>query len=201
MITAIDPHQSFSRARRSSRSAGSTQGNPNPRHHASSLASPALSLFHRLRGDGRHHMPLKNPSPLDPLSPAERSERMGRVRGKDTKPELIVRRLVHGLGYRYRLHVTKLPGQPDLVFTGRRKVIFVHGCFWHRHEGCPLTRLPKSRVEFWRAKLEGNRVRDLDNQSRLSAEGWSFLVIWECEIKDRVALTARVQAFLGGVRC
>lgn len=98
----------------------------------------------------------------DTLSPQERSERMGRVRNKDTKPEMVVRRLTHSLGYRYRLHGRKLPGRPDMVFAGRKKVIFVHGCFWHRHDeqNCPLTRWPKSRLEFWVPKLEKNKQRD-----------------------------------------
>ena len=105
---------------------------------------------------------------MDTLSKAQRSERMSRVRGKDTKPELLVRRLVHGMGYRYRLHRRDLPGTPDLVFPGRRKVIFVHGCFWHRHPdpACKLARLPKSRTDFWLPKLEGNRARDIENAAR-----------------------------------
>lgn len=136
----------------------------------------------------------------DTLTPAERSERMSRVRGRDTKPEMIVRRLVHGMGYRYRLHVAGLPGRPDLVFRPRRKVIFVHGCFWHRHPdaACKLARLPKSRLDFWQAKLEGNRARDLTNQARLTAEGWRVLVIWECEIANKEKLAKRIASFLGG---
>jgi len=133
----------------------------------------------------------------DTLSTQERSERMGRVRGKDTKPEMLVRRLIHSLGYRYRLHSRKLPGQPDLVFSGRRKIIFVHGCFWHRHDkSCPLTRWPKSRLDFWKPKLEQNRQRDLMNQKKLSELGWRFLVIWECQINDREMLAQRLVQFL-----
>lgn len=135
---------------------------------------------------------------MDTLSPQERSERMGRVRNKDTKPEMMVRRLVHRLGFRYRLHGKKLPGHPDLVFKSRKKLIFVHGCFWHRHEGCPLCRWPKSRMDFWKPKLEANRNRDLAAQKRLTEEGWSFLVIWECEIKDTQRLAKLISDFLGG---
>ena len=124
---------------------------------------------------------------------------MSRVRSKDTKPELRVRRLVHGLGYRYRLHGRDLPGSPDLVFGPRRKVIFVHGCFWHRHEGCSRSRIPKSpeRRAFWREKLDGNARRDRENQEALRRMGWRVLVIWECETSDLARLTSRVSAFLG----
>ena len=133
---------------------------------------------------------------VDSLTPAQRSERMSRIKGKNTKPELFVRRLVHGLGYRYRLHEKRLPGRPDLVFAGRRKVIFVHGCFWHRHEGCRLTRWPKTRLDFWGPKLEGNAARDRDVERELSQLGWDVMVIWECEVKDRAALAPRIRAFL-----
>jgi DNA mismatch endonuclease, patch repair protein len=135
---------------------------------------------------------------LDSLSPEERSERMSLVRGKDTKPELVVRRLVHSLGYRYRLHSKSLPGHPDLVFTPRKKVIFIHGCFWHRHEGCPNCRLPKTRLDFWVPKLEGNKQRDEANQAKLKELGWRWLVIWECELKDLRSVAKRVKRFLDG---
>ncbi len=135
---------------------------------------------------------------MDTLTPDERSKRMGRVRAKDTKPEMVVRRLVHSLGYRYRLHSRTLPGHPDMVFAGRRKVIFIHGCFWHRHhEECPLTRTPKSRLEFWRAKFDQNVRRDGECQAGLRELGWSFLVIWECELRDKDALAKRINEFLG----
>ncbi|MCC6364231.1 MAG: DNA mismatch endonuclease Vsr [Bryobacterales bacterium] len=135
---------------------------------------------------------------MDTLSPAERSERMGRVHCKDTKPEWVVRRLVHALGFRYRLHNAALPGKPDLVFSGRRKVIFVHGCFWHRHGSrCPLARLPKSRLDFWRTKLEGNRRRDEKNVRLLRAAGWKILTIWECQLPCAEVLKARIIRFLG----
>jgi DNA mismatch endonuclease (patch repair protein) len=136
---------------------------------------------------------------MDTLTREQRSERMSRVRGADTKPEMIVRRLAHGLGYRYRLHRRDLPGKPDLVFPSRRKAIFVHGCFWHRHPDptCALARLPKSRLEFWRAKLEGNRERDERNEARLRDMGWGVLIVWECQLRDRPALERTIRGFLG----
>ncbi|HEF4725396.1 TPA: DNA mismatch endonuclease Vsr [Burkholderia multivorans] len=133
---------------------------------------------------------------MDSLSPAERSERMSRIKGRNTKPELVVRSVIHRMGYRYRLHGKGLPGRPDLVFAKRRKVIFVHGCFWHRHEGCRLARLPKSRLDFWRPKLEANAERDKQVERRLTELGWKVLTIWECEVKDEVVLSLRVRAFL-----
>ena len=134
---------------------------------------------------------------MDSLTPEERSKRMALVRGKNTKPEMIVRRLVHSLRYRYRLHDRKLPGRPDLVFKRRRKVIFVHGCFWHRHAGCPRSTMPKSRMEFWREKWEDNERRDHNNQAKLCALGWEVLIIWECELKDLDRLAGRICDFLG----
>lgn len=133
----------------------------------------------------------------DTIDKQTRSRVMSRVRNKDTRPEMKVRRLVFAAGYRYRLHGRKLPGKPDLVFPGRRKVIFVHGCFWHRHEGCPLARLPKSRHEFWIPKLEANRERDRRNQKELEALGWSVLALWECELKNGETVASKVEAFLG----
>ncbi|MGA3372841.1 MAG: very short patch repair endonuclease [Terracidiphilus sp.] len=100
---------------------------------------------------------------MDTIPPSKRSEVMARVRSKDSRPELLIRRLVFAMGYRYRLHARDLPGCPDLVFRSRQKVIFVHGCFWHPHENCALARMPKSRPEFWGPKLEGNRQRDAKN--------------------------------------
>ena len=106
---------------------------------------------------------------------------MASIRGKDTRPEMIVRRGLHARGFRYRLHDRRLPGRPDLVFPGRRAVILVHGCFWHGHH-CPLFRWPASRGEFWRQKITGNRERDAGNLARLRALGWRVLVIWECAL-------------------
>lgn len=135
----------------------------------------------------------------DPLSTDERSERMYRVRGKNTGPELAVRCLIHALGYRFRLHRRDLPGTPDLVFPGRRKAIFVHGCFWHRHPdpACKLARMPKSRQEFWGPKLEGNRARDLAKEAALRAQGWEVLTVWECELRDLASLRNKIGTFLG----
>lgn len=139
---------------------------------------------------------------MDTLSPSQRSERMAKVRGKNTRPELQVRRLLHGLGYRYRLHVERLPGRPDLVFPSRRKIILVHGCFWHRHRDptCPLARLPKSRLEFWLPKLEGNRARDERLLAQLTGDGWCILIVWECELRHKADLTKRLVHFLGRPR-
>lgn len=121
---------------------------------------------------------------------------MAAIRGRDTKPELILRRLLHSLGYRYRLHVRTLPGKPDMVFSARRKVIFVHGCFWHLHaDGCGA-RLPKSRLEYWKPKLERNRARDAKHRRTLRRQGWDVLTVWECELGDVQDLTARVIHFL-----
>jgi DNA mismatch endonuclease, patch repair protein len=114
---------------------------------------------------------------MDNLSPQERHDRMSRVRAKNTKPEMVVRRLLFKMGYRYRLHSAKLPGKPDIVFLGRKKVISVHGCFWHRHldPACRLTRLPKPRLDFWEPKFERNMQRDLENEAKLMKMGWTQL--------------------------
>lgn len=121
---------------------------------------------------------------------------MARVRGKNTQPELIVRKLLFAAGYRYRLHVRTLPGSPDLTFPGRKKVIFVHGCFWHLHANCNRSRMPKSRVEFWSEKLNANKTRDARISDALIRSGWKVLVIWECELDDLVALEERLKTFL-----
>lgn len=133
---------------------------------------------------------------VDSVTPSQRSVIMGRVRSKNTRPEMVVRRLVFKAGFRYRLHRKGLPGKPDIVFPGRRKVIFVHGCFWHRHDSCVLARLPKSRVEFWEKKLASNQERDERNIQALEQLGWSVLVVWECELKDPELLD-RIKVFLG----
>jgi len=125
---------------------------------------------------------------------------MARVRSKDTRPEMRVRKLAFALGYRYRLHDRKLPGCPDLVFRPRRKVIFVHGCFWHRHGRCALARLPKSRLDFWIPKLEGNKLRDQRNKRALARRGWKVLTIWECQLGDLSQLSARIGRFLDAKR-
>lgn len=133
---------------------------------------------------------------MDTIPPSERSEIMSRVRAKDTRPEMLVRRLVFAEGYRYRLHDRKLPGCPDLVFRGRAKVIFVHGCFWHRHEHCALARMPKSRLDFWEPKLTANKGRDARNRKLLAKEGWKVLTIWECQLKDIERLKRTLRRFL-----
>lgn len=133
---------------------------------------------------------------MDRLNREQRSAQMGRIRAKDTGPEWAVRRLVHGLGFRYRLHVGGLPGKPDLVFLGRGAIIFVHGCFWHRHVGCPLARLPKSRLDFWEPKLTANCRRDQRNERALRSLGWRVMVIWECQIANTERLSARIRRFL-----
>lgn len=135
---------------------------------------------------------------MDTLTPRQRSARMAKIKGSDTKPEIMVRRLVHRMGFRYRLHVRKLPGSPDLVFSRHRAVIFVHGCFWHRHPDptCKLARLPKSRIDFWGPKLDQNHQRDLKVQKQLSDDGWRVLIIWECELRDPDGVALKVKEFL-----
>jgi len=125
---------------------------------------------------------------------------MSAIRSKNMKPEMLVRRLVYSLGYRYRLHKKDLPGKPDLVFGPRRKVIFVHGCFWHQHADpdCKDGRLPKSRLEYWIPKLERNTSRDKANLAALEELGWKTLVVWECETKDLEVLQIRISQFLEG---
>lgn len=135
---------------------------------------------------------------MDILTKRERSALMSRVRGKNTKPEMIVRRLVHSMGYRYRLHRTDLPGKPDIVFVSRKKLIFVNGCFWHGHLGkkCKLARIPKTRISFWTKKIDYNRSRDKRNATMLKAMGWNVLTVWECELKNIDAVKKKLASFL-----
>lgn len=135
----------------------------------------------------------------DIMSPKARSALMARIRSVNTRPELVVRRLLHGLGYRYRLHAKNLPGRPDIVFPSRKAAIFVHGCFWHRHD-CGQAYLPKSRQDFWQDKFKRNIERDRENQRALLIGGWKILIIWECEIGSTIALTGRLSRFLGPPR-
>lgn len=135
---------------------------------------------------------------MDTLSKAERSRIMGLVRSRDTAPELIVRRLLHSLGYRYCLHVRTLPGCPDLVFPSRRKVVFVHGCFWHRHACAMGRRTPKSRVRFWTNKLRDNVRRDLKACRALRQQGWGSKIVWECQLSDIETLRRCLKCFLDG---
>lgn len=129
---------------------------------------------------------------VDFLSPSERSLRMSRIRGKDTVPELALRRELHRQGFRYRLHGAGLPGKPDLVLRKYKVVVFVHGCFWHRHKGCKIASIPKSNTEFWLQKFEKNVDRDMRVCLLLVAEGWRVFVIWECELSPgKVAETSK----------
>lgn len=131
----------------------------------------------------------------DPFDKTKRSAVMRRVKGKDTRPEMQVRRLLHAAGYRYRLHRRDLPGTPDLAFPGRRKAIFVHGCFWHGHDCRRGARQPKTNAEYWRAKIARNRERDAQNRAALAGLGWGSLTVWECELKQDGLLT-RLEDFL-----
>jgi len=133
---------------------------------------------------------------MDTMTAQARSQRMSLIRGKDTKPEMLVRRTAHALGFRYRLHVTQFPGAPDLVFPRLGKLIFVHGCFWHRHPGCELARLPKSKLDFWVPKLNGNRERDIKNIKKLRRDGWQVKVIWECQTIHPQRLNQTIERFL-----
>lgn len=123
---------------------------------------------------------------------------MSRIRGKDTRPEHVVRRVSHRLGYRFRLHRKDLPGSPDLVFPRRRKVIFVHGCFWHGHEGCPKAALPKTNAGFWRDKQHRNTNRDKQQIEKLRELGWLALVIWECETRNLAEVERLIVEFMEG---
>jgi len=133
---------------------------------------------------------------MDNLSTELRSHHMRGVRRQHTKPELVVRRLAHALGFRYRLHRKSLPGSPDLVFPRYRKAIFVNGCFWHGHEGCRYGTVPKTRTEWWLAKIADNRARDARAIEGLSDLGWSSITIWECETRKSEGLSERIAAFL-----
>ncbi|MCH7479286.1 MAG: DNA mismatch endonuclease Vsr [SAR324 cluster bacterium] len=137
---------------------------------------------------------------MDTLTRQERSERMSRIRSKGMRPEMLVRKLVHRGGFRFRLHVRNLPGSPDLVFPSRKKVIFVHGCFWHLHGRCALARLPKTRLDFWVPKLQSNKDRDRKNQAKLRRLGWGVLVIWECWLSAPKSLESKIFEFLEGAK-
>lgn len=132
---------------------------------------------------------------MDYLTPEQRSNQMRLVRSLNTKPEMRVRKLVHALGYRYRLHRADLPGTPDLVFTSRRKIIFVHGCFWHGHS-CRLGRVPKSKLDYWLNKIDTNRKRDAKVMRNLRKLNWKCLVVWECCLDDEQLLARKIKRFL-----
>ena len=135
---------------------------------------------------------LKKKRTTDQAPPLTRSQVMSRVRSKNTGPELLVRRALWAAGIRYRLHYKNMPGHPDLVLVGRNAVVFVHGCFWHRHENCPRNRVPKSRVEWWTAKFARNKERDVEARSLLETSGWHVFVIWECETERTNCLAALI---------
>lgn len=143
--------------------------------------------------------PYGKPVTLPVGSAAHRSWTMSRIRNKDTRPEMTVRRLLHGLGYRYRLHRKDLPGKPDIVLGPIRKVIFIHGCFWHGHDNgvCKRARIPRSRVDYWEPKLRRNIERDHIHEQQLKEAGWEVLTVWECEIKEKEHFVDRLVAFLG----
>ncbi|MBH3432638.1 very short patch repair endonuclease [Pseudomonas citronellolis] len=131
---------------------------------------------------------------MDIVDSATRSRMMSGIRGRDTRPEMTVRKFLHARGYRFRLHRKDLPGRPDIVLPRFRTCIFIHGCFWHHHEGCRFAVLPKTRADFWAQKLRGNVERDLRAQEELARTGWRVLIIWECELKTpEVALAALVE--------
>lgn len=137
----------------------------------------------------------------DFLTKAQRSERMSRIRGRDTKPEIVLRKLLHARGLRYRLHRADLPGKPDLVFVRYKAVVFVHGCFWHRHEGCSIATTPKSNAEFWLEKFERNTRRDRRNIQALHDLGWCVYIVWECELtsaRKAEATAARIASSIVG---
>ncbi len=136
---------------------------------------------------------------MDRVSKEKRSAMMGSVRGRDTRLEVRVRRLLHRLGYRFRLHRLDLPGKPDIVLPKWRAVILIHGCFWHQHEGCAKAARPTSNVDFWKKKLDRNVERDAENLRELREAGWRVLVVWECEAASDEALEAKLRGFLAGL--
>jgi DNA mismatch endonuclease (patch repair protein) len=132
---------------------------------------------------------------MDSLTKEHRSWNMSRIRAKDTKPELLVRSLLHRMGYRFRLNNTVLPGRPDIVLPRYRVAVFVHGCFWHRHEGCRYAYTPKSRIEFWHSKFDSNIRRDQQVSEQIKELNWGQLILWECEIKNPETLKRRIKEF------
>jgi DNA mismatch endonuclease (patch repair protein) len=134
---------------------------------------------------------------VDHVDPGRRSFIMSSVRTQHTGPEMVVRKLLHGLGYRYSLHRSDLPGKPDLAFPARRTAIFVHGCYWHGH-GCRWGKLPKSKLDYWAPKIAANRARDARKRSQLKRAGWRTMVVWQCQLRNLAAAEARMRAFLDG---
>ena len=136
---------------------------------------------------------------VDTLTSAERSERMSRIRSRDTKPELALRKALHGRGFRFRLHDRRLPGKPDIVLPKHRTVIFVHGCFWHRHPGCKIATTPKTNTDFWIDKFDRNMARDKGNSEALIAAGWRVIVVWECELGNAARADARTAELVNDI--
>ena len=134
---------------------------------------------------------------MDKLSPEQRSWNMSRIRSSNTKPEIVIRSLLHRMGYRFRLHRKDLPGKPDIVLPKYKSVIFVHGCFWHRHKGCKYAYNPKSRQEFWENKFRANIKRDKEVKRQLQEKGWKVLVIWECELSNISSVKDKIDELLG----
>ncbi len=162
-----------------------------------SMSNRSMDRFGSEHGSG--HKKQRNPNiPMpDRLTAQERSAHMARITKTDTKPEIVVRRLVHSMGFRFRLHRRDLPGTPDLTFPRLKKIVFVHGCFWHQHEGCRLARMPKVRLDYWGPKLRRNKERDATARRTLTLSGWDVAVVWECEVHDIEALARRLELFLG----
>lgn len=133
---------------------------------------------------------------VDHISPERRSLNMSRIASANTKPEVLVRSLLHGLGFRFRKNVNRLPGKPDIVLKKHHAVIFVHGCFWHKHVGCKRSNIPKSNIDYWKPKLDCNAKRDESNIIKLGEMGWKVLVVWECEVKDLFYVKKRLLNFL-----
>jgi DNA mismatch endonuclease (patch repair protein) len=131
----------------------------------------------------------------DTVSPSKRSDIMRSVKNQNTSPEILVRKNIYSLGYRYRIHCKKIPGTPDIVFLGKKKAIFIHGCFWHWH-GCKRSRIPKTNSEYWEAKIKRNQERDNKNYRKLVDLGWRVLTIWECEISNKIKLSERLINFI-----
>ena len=133
---------------------------------------------------------------MDRVDSKTRSRIMQAIHSRDTKPELAVRRMIHALGFRYRLHVKSLPGTPDLVFPSKRKVVFVHGCFWHRHKRCSYATSPTTNIEFWDEKFRNNVLRDRRTIRALKKQGWSAMIVWQCQLKNPSKLGGRLNEFL-----
>lgn len=135
---------------------------------------------------------------MDIFSTKKRSQIMSKISGKNTKPEINIRKIAHSLGYRFRLHKKDLPGKPDIVFRKYKKVIFVNGCFWHGHKNCKRSKLPTTNSKFWKDKIEGNKKKDRSNYIRLKKLGWNYLIIWQCKIKtaDKEKIKNQIKSFL-----